>query len=328
MAQANPAGIRVTALHQVGIVVKNLEETMENYWNKLGIGPWIVIVQEPPQAFDMTYHGKPCECTFKVGLAQVGPVELELMQTLEGPTTYGDFLAEHGEGAHHLQYLLDSVEEIDKHVEILAKKGFPSVGGGRFGNNGGWNYIDTTSTLGTIWEPVKMADEFSGRSYRYPADESAVSPAKVRVEAIAQISLFVRDVEKTIENYQNIVGIGPWEVFDVKPHMLHDLTFRGKPGNFTMKVGLTKVGPVELELIQPTSGDSVYSDFIAQHGEGISHLAFTVDDVEKINKLMEEEGFSLLQGGRRYDGIGSDYWSYYDTVGPLKVIWEAWQPPQ
>jgi hypothetical protein len=40
---------------------------------------------------------------------------------------------------------------------------------------------------------------------------------------------------------------------------------------------------------------------------------------------MEKEGFSLLQSGR---AIGDDYFSYYDTIGPLQIMWEAWQPPQ
>ena len=40
---------------------------------------------------------------------------------------------------------------------------------------------------------------------------------------------------------------------------------------------------------------------------------------------MEEEGFALIQNGR---ALYDDYFTYYDTSGPLKVIWEAWQPPK
>jgi 4-hydroxyphenylpyruvate dioxygenase-like putative hemolysin len=210
---------------------------------------------------------------------------------------------------------------------MLVKQGFSSVGGGRFGDNGGWNHVDTSGNLGTIWGPVKMTDHYEGTVYTYPADTEAISPAKIKVDAIAQISIFVRDIENTIKNYQNILGIGPWELFDVKPSMLYDVTYRGKPGNYTMKVGLAKLGSIELELIQPTSGQSAYSDFIARHGEGINHLAFAVDCVESTNKLIEEEGISIIQSGRRYDGRGTDDWSYYDTIDRLKVIWEAWQPP-
>ncbi|UCG54889.1 MAG: VOC family protein [Dehalococcoidia bacterium] len=319
--------IVIRSLNQIGIVVKNLEEVMDDYWNILGIGPWTVFVLKPPYSFDMTCGGIPCSYTLKVGLAKVGSIELKLIESIEGPTTYIDFLKQHGEGAYHLQYPVSSVEELDRHVDMLAQQGFSSVWGGRFGYNGGWSHIDTSGKLGTIWGPYKMDDCYEGPVNNYPADTEATNPVKIKVDAIAQISIFVRDIEKTIKNYQDILGIGPWELFDVKPSMLYDVTYRGKPGKYTMKVGLTKLGSIELELIQPTSGRSAYTDFIARHGEGINHLAFAVDCVERTNKLMEEEGFSIIQSGRRYDGRGTDDWSYYDTIDRLKVVWEAWQPP-
>ncbi|MBA7656178.1 hypothetical protein ES703_64093 [subsurface metagenome] len=40
MAQVSPAKIKVPHLHQVALVVKDLQKTMENYWNILGIGAW------------------------------------------------------------------------------------------------------------------------------------------------------------------------------------------------------------------------------------------------------------------------------------------------
>ncbi|MFC1938783.1 VOC family protein [Chloroflexota bacterium] len=92
-----------------------------------------------------------------------------------------------------------------------------------------------------------------------------------------------------------------------------------------MRVALTKVGPVELELIQPVAGDIVYSDHINKYGEGINHLCFTVDSVDKTIGILEEEGFPVLQSGR---ALHEDYFAYFDTSGPLKVIWEAWEPPK
>jgi len=116
MSQASPAEIKVPALTQVALIVKNVDEAMKNYWNILGIGPWNVLSMRAPHVHDMTYHGKPAYFELKVGLCQVGTCELELMQTIKGPTTGDDFMAKHGEGAHHLQYLVDSVDVLDKHV--------------------------------------------------------------------------------------------------------------------------------------------------------------------------------------------------------------------
>jgi len=321
MPQTSPAEIKVSSLHQMGIVVKNVEKVAQNYWNILGIGPWTILIMRPPHSYGRTYHEKPAYFEWKVGLCQVGSLELELMETLEGPTFYGDFLAERGEGLNHLQYLVDSVDIIDKHVEIMTKKGFPSLMGGRFGSNGGFNHLDTMSALKTSWEPVKMADKFSGPSFKYPANEAEVSPAKIKVKAITQIAIAVKSLEETMENYWNIFGIGPWDVVECAPPTLHDITYYDKPGNYTFRVGLTMAGPIQIELMQPVSGDNIYSDFLAEHGEGLHHFQFLVDDIDETTRIMNEEGFPTIQSGGFSDGA----FAYYDTVGPLKTILEAFK---
>jgi catechol 2,3-dioxygenase-like lactoylglutathione lyase family enzyme len=324
MAQTSPAEIKIPSLHQIGIVVKDLDKTVKDYWEILGIGPWTILGMKPPAVYDRAYHGKPASFEIKAAFAQVGDVELELMQTMAGHTAYDDFSAQHGEGANHLQYLVDSAEIIDKHAEIMAKKGFPSLMSGRFGNNGGFNYLDTVNALGTIWEPVKMADEFSGDTTIYPANKAEVSPAKIKIKALTQIALVVKDLEKSMANYWNILGVGPWDICEGVPPTFHDLAYHGKPGSYTMRIAFARPGPVELELIQPLSGDNVFSDFLERHGEGLHHVQFLVDDIDKTTEIMTKEGFPTLMGGGFSDGA----FAYYDTVKPLKIIWEAVQLPK
>jgi catechol 2,3-dioxygenase-like lactoylglutathione lyase family enzyme len=325
MAQTSPAKIKITALHQVGLPVKDLKKTMKDYWNILGIGPHVILTIEAPHAYALTYGGKPANYKFKASFAQVGPVEFEMMQSIEGHTIYDDFIKERGEGANHLQYWVDSVEEMDKHVEIMAKQGYPLLMGGRFGSNGGYAYIDTVSALKTIWEPVKMPDEpYGGPAANYPSNESEVSPAKIRVKAITQIGIVVKNLEKVMGNYWNILGIGPWDVLECVPPAFHDITYHGKPVNSKWRVAFTNVGSVQLELLQPVSGLNLYSDFIREKGEGIHHIQYQVDDIKETNRIMEKEGFPVLMGGGLLDGG----FAYYDTVGPLKIIWEAFQPPK
>ncbi len=50
----------------------------------------------------------------------------------------------------------------------------------------------------------------------------------------------------------------------------------------------------KIELLQPTSQDSVIAKFIAKKGEGVHHIAFEVNDIhEEINRL-KNEGFIAL----------------------------------
>jgi hypothetical protein len=206
----------------------------------------------------------------------------------------------------------------------MAKKGISSAMGGHFGDNGGFNYLDTVRDLKTIWEPVRMADNFSGPTGKYPASDAEVSPAKIKVKAIAQVGIVVKDIEAVMKKYGELLGISPWDVCEVKPPTLHNHTYHGKPGNFTMRVSFAMVGPIELELLQPVSGDNIYSDFIAEHGEAIHHLQFVVDDIDKTTETMKKAGFPTIMAGSFSDGG----FAYYDTTEPLKIIWEAFQPPK
>jgi catechol 2,3-dioxygenase-like lactoylglutathione lyase family enzyme len=155
--EPSPAKFKVKGINQIAIVVKDLEMVAQNYWNILGIGPWTIIDWESPLVYDRKYYGKPAWARERIALAQVGNVQLELVQAVEGPSIYGDYVKEYGEGLHHLNFLVDDVDET---AEILAREGFPSLQSGKWGppeQKGGYNYIEI-KPLRTIWEPVRMAD--------------------------------------------------------------------------------------------------------------------------------------------------------------------------
>ena len=325
MARTSPAEIKVPSLHQLGIAVKDAEKVAQNYWNILGIGPWDIITLRYPHIYDRTHRGKPKHhCAVKLALTHVGQIELALMETLESDTTYSDFMAGHGEGPHHLQYEVGSLVELDKHVELMAKKGASSAMSFHFGNGGGVNYIDATSTLKAIWGVVKIPDELSAPTIKYPVNESAISPAKAKVKAITKIGIVVKNLEAVMESYWNLLGIGPWEVCEVVPPTLHDITYYGKPGNYTMRVAFARVGPIQIELLQRVSGDNLHRDLIWEQGEGIHHIGFLADDINETTQIMEKAGFPTVMSGKLFNGS----FAYYDTGEPLKTIWEAFQPPK
>lgn len=322
MVQMSPATIVIPVLNQVGIVVKDVDEVVQNYWNILGIGPWTILTMRMPHIYDRVYRGKRGRFEMKVALAKVGPVELKLLQPLEGPDICSDFLAEHGEGGHHLQYRVDKKTDVDEHVEIMNKQGFRSIMGGLVADNGSFNYIDATRALGTIWEVAKYPDHCTAPSVTYPADETEISSAKIKVKSICQVSMVVKDLEGATESYWNILGVGPWDIFDRVHKTFHYTTYYDKPAKITMKVGLTKLGLVEFELVQPLSGDSLFRDKLCKHEEGVHHLAFVVDDVGETSKTMQKEGFPCVEGGK-VDPVGE--YACFDTVRALKILWKAYK---
>ena len=143
--------IKVGEISQVAIVVRDLQKAMENYWKTLGIGPWRVYTYAPPTLREPMIRGKLVHYSMRLALAQVGQIQMELIEPLEGPSIYKEFLAKKGEGLHHIQ---SRVENVDETLAALKKMGIDILMSGKFGE-GEFYYMDTEPILGIIYELVK-----------------------------------------------------------------------------------------------------------------------------------------------------------------------------
>ena len=113
------------------------------------------------------------------------------------------------------------------------------------------------------------------------------------------VAVVVRDMDKAIEYYQPL-GIGPFPpVIGPLGLALTGKTVRGKPVDYNMDLRYAQggVGGLAFEVIQPIEGESVYQEFLERKGEGVHHLAFTVDDLDKETAKMDEKGFEVIQTG-------------------------------
>jgi len=163
MAEPVVSGINVSELYQVCIAVDDLEKSMEHYQNTIGVGPWMTFDVDPSFISEMTYHGQPTQYRYRAAFAMVGPMQLELVQSLEGDNVYSDFLKAHGEGVHHLGHV--RVDDLDQAVQTWEEQGFPCLERGRFPGRGGYAYMDTTKALGVMIELLEAAE---GPSPQYP----------------------------------------------------------------------------------------------------------------------------------------------------------------
>jgi methylmalonyl-CoA/ethylmalonyl-CoA epimerase len=60
------------------------------------------------------------------------------------------------------------------------------------------------------------------------------------------------------------------------------------------KVALLKAGETSVEFLEPTSEDSTLAKFIRERGEGLHHIAFEVDDIEKTTEDLKGKGFRFV----------------------------------
>lgn len=79
---------------------------------------------------------------------------------------------------------------------------------------------------------------------------------------IVQVAQVVEDIDAVMRHYWEILSIGPWEVYTFAPPVLRECTFKGKPSDATWALALAWVGDTQLELMQPLSGESVYTHFL------------------------------------------------------------------
>ena len=108
---------------------------------------------------------------------------------------------------------------------------------------------------------------------------------------ITQVGVVVRDVDKTVEHL-SAMGIGPFEPKTLPPDRKE--WFRGKPMDAEFNIQAARIGDVELELIQPISGESPHKEFLESKGEGIQHVMFAVDDFNKEVDRLTKNGASVL----------------------------------
>jgi methylmalonyl-CoA/ethylmalonyl-CoA epimerase len=155
-------------ISQVAVVTRNLEKTMESYTNLLGWGPWSVYRHEPPRLHDTELGGQKVDYTMLGAETHVGDLVFELIQPLEGPSIYKQWLDQHGEGLHHVAVMLHDFDESAELRRKFAEQGMPVIMGGRIGDTIEFYYLDTEPSLKLILESGSGHAIDLVPSYTYP----------------------------------------------------------------------------------------------------------------------------------------------------------------
>ncbi|GAG35466.1 unnamed protein product [marine sediment metagenome] len=135
---------------------------------------------------------------------------------------------------------------------------------------------------------------------------------------IIQVAQVVKDIDKAMKKYYEILNIGPWSVYTFAPPILRECTFKGKPSDATWVLALAWVGDTQLEIMQPLSGESVYTHFLDKKGEGFHHIKEWVDDCAASIEEYRMKGIEVIQSGK-YD---EDEFYYLNTEPELGILYE------
>src|SRR5215208_5894830 len=114
-----------TETMQIGIVVRDLDASLRRYVDDYGIGPWQVHEFDPEDAEDLHEYGQPVGrsgrgAVTRFAIATVGRVMWELIEPLDEESVWARFLAEKGEGVHHIAV---ATPRFDETVTAEAERG-------------------------------------------------------------------------------------------------------------------------------------------------------------------------------------------------------------
>lgn len=96
-----------------------------------------------------------------------------------------------------------------------------------------------------------------------------------------QLGIVVRDIQEAMRNFSRLYGVRDWFRNGRNDQKPDKVFYRGNQIEQDNDMVLGYCGGLQLELVQPGGGaQSMYTDHLEQHGEGLHHLGFFVPDLD------------------------------------------------
>ncbi len=128
---------------QVGMVVRDIEKTASAYADVFGVPVPPVLLTDEEKVSHVRYRGRPTAGRAKLAFFPMGAVSLELIEPVGGPSTWREFLDRHGEGVHHIAFMVKGMDGV---LAYLDGKRLPAVQRGDY-KGGRYAYVDAEGPL-------------------------------------------------------------------------------------------------------------------------------------------------------------------------------------
>ncbi len=109
---------------------------------------------------------------------------------------------------------------------------------------------------------------------------------------IDHVGIAVRDLEEKISFYETTFGLTVAHRETNEEQGVHEAMLLVAPGSY-------------VQLLQPTRADSPVGRFLARHGEGVHHVGYGVDDVERALEEIGAKGVPLVDQRPRHGSMGA-----------------------
>lgn len=127
---------------------------------------------------------------------------------------------------------------------------------------------------------------------------------------IEHIGIAVKSLADSIKYYEEVLGLKCYSIEEVKDQKV--------------KTAFFKIGQTKIELLESTSPDGPIGKFIEKKGEGIHHLAFAVNHLERQLDEAAAKGIQLIDEKPRKgaEGLSIAFLHPRSTQGVLTELCE------
>ncbi len=136
---------------QIAIVVKDISKAVEAWSKILGMKPQRITETREWEETKMSFMGAPSKGRAKLAFFNLNNIVIELIEPIDGPSTWREFLDKHGQGIHHIAFDISGNADCIK--KILEIGGYMQQSG--MFSGGRYTYIDAREVLGAIIELIE-----------------------------------------------------------------------------------------------------------------------------------------------------------------------------
>lgn len=102
----------------------------------------------------------------------------------------------------------------------------------------------------------------------------------IEMRKIEHIGIAVADIDASIKTFEALLGTDCYKTEVVESEFV--------------KTAFFQLGESKIELLQASNPDSAIAKFLDKKGQGIHHIAFDVENIEKEIERLTKEGFVLI----------------------------------
>ena len=133
------------------------------------------------------------------------------------------------------------------------------------------------------------------------------------VKSVNHIGIAVRSIEQQRPFYEQQLGAQFEHIEDVPSQKV--------------RVAFFRIGDIRLELLEPIDPASPVQAFLDKRGEGLHHVAFTVDDIKARIAELKESGLRMIDETPR-PGAHHMQIAFIHPKSTFGVLTELCEPPK